>query len=196
MDYEAYCQQIIFPELENGRPGWDKPHTESVVEHIKTIITHTPELNLDKDVLVIAAYAHDWGYAGLFKGGKPLSLSDVNNAKAAHMVIGAEKLEKLLNNEVFNFLSKDQKDRAVHLVRHHDSLFLLKETDELVLMEADTLGGLDVRKVKPTFDAESNRKYMENVKNYRRTKFITEYGKELFKGLYREREEYYNNRAD
>ena len=70
MNYDDILKSTILSELEAGRPNWDKPHTEAVVEHIKAIINSEPSLNLDTEVIVIAAYAHDWGYAGLFEDGK------------------------------------------------------------------------------------------------------------------------------
>lgn len=194
MNYEDLLKQKILPELEAGRPGFDKPHTEAVVEHVKAIVDNAPELNLDRDVLIIAAYAHDWGYSGLFKYGKPLDLKDVGDAKKAHMAIGADKLKELLKDKVFDFLTKEQKQRAIHLVEIHDKLELLKDNDELILMEADTLGGLDVSKVTPSFDKESNERYMNGVRKIRFPLFITKYGKQKFEELYKAREDFYAKR--
>lgn len=193
MSYEDILKTTILPELEVGRPNWDKPHTEAVAEHIKAIMDNSPALNLDKEVLIIAAYAHDWGYAGLFEGGKPLEIDDVDKAKEAHMAIGADKLTELLKDKAFDFLTKDQKQRAIHLVKTHDKLDTLTEPDELVLMEADTLGGLDIEKVKPSFNRASNEKYMRGVKAKRYPLFITDYGKVQFERLYKSREDYYTN---
>lgn len=190
-DYERTLQDIIFPELETGRPNFDKPHTEAVIYYTKQIINNTPNLNLDKDVLIISAYAHDWGYVGLFKNGKLAQLENVKNVKKLHMQISAYKLRHLLKNPVFDFLSTDQKERAIHLVGLHDKLNQILATDEIVLMEADTLGGLDVNRVKPTFNKESNEKYMLTTKNKRYSRFITEYGKKEFKELFKLRENYY-----
>jgi len=192
--YEGFLQQSIFPELEKGRPNFDEPHTESVVAHLKQIIARSPELNLDKDVLVIAAHAHDWGYSGLFQDGKPITnYADVANVKVEHAKIGAQKVGKLLENPLFDFLTSSQKERVIHLVSVHDRVEELTDPDELVLMEADTLGGLDVDRVKPTFDQESNAKYMTGVRRKRLSRFITEYGKQQFERLFKLREDYYSN---
>lgn len=193
MSYEDLLKKTIFPELELGRPNWDKPHTEVVVKYIKTIISSSPSLSVDQDVLIIAAYAHDWGYSGLYRKGKPLKLTDIVSAKKTHMNIGALKIAKLLSNRSFDFLSENQKQRIVHLVQRHDMLPILKDDDELILMEADTLGGLDVTKVKPTFDKESNDKYMKGVKTKRYPMFITDYSKKQFEKLYKLREVYYES---
>ena len=191
-NYEEFLKENIFPDLENGRPNWDVPHTETVVWYLKNILDNNPNLYLDSDVLIIAAYAHDWGYSGLFNNGKKLDFNNIYNAKSTHMEIGAIKLTELLKNSVFDFLSKERKERTIHLVLLHDNLKMLKDNDELVLMEADTLSTLDVERVKPSFDKSSNEKFMEEVKNTRYPKFITEYGKRMFNELYQLRIAYYS----
>lgn len=191
---EEYLREKILPDLEKGRPAFDKPHTLAVVHWLKRIIKYVPELNLDKNVLLISAYAHDWGYAEMFSQGQQLQYADVKNAKVEHMRLGASKLRSLLNDIFFSFLTDKQKKRCVHLVAVHDSLDDLKNRDEFVLMEADTLGGLDVNLVKPTFDFESNEKYILSVKEKREPKFITEFGKRAVKTLIQRRIEYYSNK--
>jgi hypothetical protein len=99
-----------------------------------------------------------------------------------------------LNDKIFSFLTDKQKKRCIHLVAVHDSLADLKDNDELVLMEADTLGGLDTSFVKPTFDFESNDKYMRGVKEKRVPKFITKFGKKAVKTLIQRRTDYYLNK--
>lgn len=192
-NYEKFLQEHVFPELEAGRPGWDKPHTESVVEYVKSIIDASPELKLDRDVLVIAAYAHDWGYAGLFAGTPRAEFDDIVKAKGEHMVIGAQKIKNLLEESVFDFLKLEQKERIVHLVGIHDNLESLRDSDEFVLMEADTLGGLDTSRVKPSFDNASNEKYLVGVRKRRLPIFITKYGKDHFEELFTKRQKFYEN---
>ena len=190
-DIENYLNKKILPDLERGRSNFDRPHTVAVVYWLKQIISHSPELNLDRIVLLIAAYAHDWGYADMFSQKQQLQYDDVKNAKVVHMKVGAEKLQKLLNGKFFSFLDNKQKKRCVHLVAVHDNLDKLKDKDELVLMEADTLGALDVSFVKPTFDFESNEKYMQEVQEKRLPKFITKFAKEAVKRLIQRRVNYY-----
>lgn len=187
---ETYLQNNIFPEFERGRPDWDRPHTESVVGYLKEIVENS-NVDLDFEVLLIAAYAHDWGYANLFEQGQPAQLGEVNNAKKAHMHVGAEKLKRLLEASFFDYLTAEQKARAVHLVIVHDMIYKLTDLDEIVLMEADTLGSLDVTRIKPTFNKESNEKYIHGARKGRFTRFRTEYGKKEFERLYKLREEYY-----
>ena len=104
-NYEIILQDSIFPDLETGRPNFDKPHTEAVVHYIKQILRNTSKLNLDKVVLIIAAYAHDWGYSGLFIHGKLAQLEDVKNVKKLHMQNSANKLRLLFKNSGFDFHS-------------------------------------------------------------------------------------------
>ncbi|MCD8484337.1 hypothetical protein LRY65_02000 [Candidatus Woesebacteria bacterium] len=63
-----------------------------------------------------------------------------------------------------------------------------------MLLEADTLGALDVHETKPFFDAASNRRYMQGVKKKRRPKFLTAYGKEQFEKLFAERNHFYQQK--
>jgi hypothetical protein len=164
-----------------------------VVDWLKQIIEHNPNLKLDKDVLVIAAYAHDWGYSDIFSEGEVMQFEKVENAKELHMKLGADKLKKLFKDSFFSFLTDAQKERAIHLVAVHDKKFELKDVDELVLMEADMLSSLDINTEKPVFDAESNKKFMKAMLATRIPKFITEFSIEEAKKLIIKRENYYKN---
>lgn len=190
---ETFLKERILPDLDKGRPNWDKPHTLCVVMKIKLIIDNNPALKLDDDVLIISAYAHDWGYSGLFENNVPLQLDEVKNAKEEHAILGAERIENLLKNDIFNYLSTKQKARIKHLVFVHDRVEQLVDTDELILMEADTLGGLDIEYVKPTFNKESNERYMKGVIEGRLPKFVTEYSKKDAVRLIDARSGYYDN---
>ncbi len=190
--WEVVVKEEILPDLERGRPNWDKPHTLAVVKKLKSILEHTPNLDIDRIVLIIAAYAHDWGYVGRFGSGIA-QIEDIQKVKAVHMEIGAQRLEELLKEPEFDFLSKGQKARAVHLVRVHDKLEELRDVDELVLMEADTLGAADSMLVKPSFDAKSNKKWVAKVRQERASRFITDYSKSELPGLLAKREIYYQS---
>jgi hypothetical protein len=187
---EDYLKSAIFPELESGRPNWDKPHTEAVVFYLKEIL-NCENLNLDEDVLIIAAYAHDWGYSGLFKNGEEINYDQILDMKEEHARIGAIKISKLLKNQIFDFLSQEQKERIIHLVFVHDRLNELKDIDEITLMEADTLGGLDINFIIPTIDRESNKRYLEMVKNKRLGLFIHGFSKVRCQQLITGRENFY-----
>jgi hypothetical protein len=115
---------------------------------------------------------------------------DVADAKEKHMTAGAKKLKDLLKDPFFNPLLQKQKNRAIHLVKMHDKLDQLKDIDELILMEADSLGGLDVEHVTFSFDKESKAKFLKNSREKRLPKFITDWGKEEFERLFLLRQKY------
>jgi len=194
MKFEEYVKDRILPDLEKSRGGFDKIHTLEVVAWIKRIIDHSPHLKLDGTVLIIAAYAHDWGYAGLFADGQTMHIDSIENAKTLHMELGAEKIKKLLQDTYFSFLTDEQKERCIHLVAVHDKKYEIKDTDELILMEADVLSGLDVGTHKPVLDAQSNKKFMASVLGVRIPKFITEYSKNESKKLIQKRISYFEGK--
>lgn len=190
---EIFLQETILPELENGRPGWDKPHTITVVQYLKDIIQHSP-ISHDYIVLLTAVYAHDWGYSGLFHKGEVLKLSDILSVKALHMEIGAKKIADLLKHSIFSELKLEQKSRIVHLVAVHDKLTEITEIDERILVEADTLGGLDTDQIKPFADKESSDRYIKGVEKKRIPLFITDYSKQKVQELIVRRKKYYEDR--
>ncbi len=191
---EEYLKEKIFPDLKQSRGGFDKIHTQEVVDWLKQIIDHNKNLKLDKTVMLIAAYAHDWGYSELFQVGEIMDLEKIKRAKKMHMVIGANKITKLLEDSFFSFLTDKQKDRIIHLVSVHDKKFEIKDIDELVLMEADMLSFLQVKSKKPVLDFESNKKAMENFFATRLPKFITKFGKNEAKRLIQTREDYFKQK--
>lgn len=194
-DWEKLLQTKILPELEEGRPDFDMPHTKAVVIKIKEIMKDNPDLDIDPEVLIIAAYAHDWGYSNLFKKGEPAQIDTIMDAKEAHMQIGAKKIAKLLDNPAFSFLSDGRKARIIHLVSVHDRLNQIKDLDEILLMEADTLGAADLSLVKTGFNKESNDKWTAGAKNKRIPKFITDYSKRQIERILKERELYFKDKG-
>ncbi len=188
---ETYLEEKILPDLEKSRGGFDKIHTQEVVVWLKQIIVHNPELKLDEEVLIIAAYAHDWGYSDIFKEGQVMNFEIIEKAKKSHMELGAKKIEELLCDDFFSFLTDVQKSRCIHLVAVHDKKFEIKDIDELVLMEADMLSALDVNSSKPVLDAKSNKKFMEAMLATRVPKFITSFSKNEAKKLIQKRENYF-----
>jgi len=191
---EEYLKEKIFPDLKQSRGGFDKIHTQEVVDWLKQIIDHNKDLKLDKTVMLIAAYAHDWGYSGLFRVGEMMDLEKIKSAKKMHMIIGAKKITKLLEDNFFSFLTDKQKYRIIHLVFVHDKKFEIKNIDELVLMEADMLSFLQVNSKKPVLDAKSNKKAMEDFFATRLPKFITKFGKNEAKRLIQAREDYFKQK--
>lgn len=188
---EEYLKEKILPDLEKSRGGFDKIHTLEVVTWLKQIISHNPELNLDEIVLLISAYAHDWGYSDIFKEGQVMNFEIVEKAKKLHMELGAKKIETLLIDDFFSFLTDIQKARCIHLVAVHDKKLEIKDIDELILMEADMLSALQISSGKPIYDDESNKKFMESMLTTRIPKFITEFSKNEAKRLIQIRKDFY-----
>lgn len=183
---EKYIQKIILPDLDRGRAS-DKQHTLAVVKYLKEILIASNNPNDDWYVLVISAYAHDWGYTDLFEDNSKLTLKEIGKQKERHMIIGSEKIGKVLSEKFFNFMSNEQKDRCVHLVSVHDKLEALNDRDELLLMEADTLGGLDPKIMGIFNTKESEDRFLQKNKDLRYTKFISGYAKKRYKVLFKER---------
>lgn len=190
---EKYLQDKIFPDLETSRNGFDRIHTQEVVVWLKKIIKHNPKLKLNETVLLIAAYAHDWGYSDIFNEGQVMRFEIVQKAKPLHMILGAKKIKALLKDKFFSFLTAKEKARCVHLVAVHDKKDQLKDADELVLMEADMLSALQIGKGKPVYDAKSNEKMMKEIVANRIPRFITAFSKKEAKKLIKKRENYYLN---
>jgi len=165
--WEKVLQETIFPDLLRGRKNFDLPHTKAVVYWIKKICD--AESQLDKKVLVTAAYAHDWGYIDM---GIDASFTQVHDAKEQHMKVGAERIEELLRNQLADDFTEKQIVRVKHLVFVHDRLDQIKDEEEIALMEADTMGALDTDLVKPTFNQQDGKRYIqEQVLKIRRPLF-------------------------
>lgn len=158
-ELEEAVESFALQFLSKGREGWDEPHTRAVVYYA----TKIAEANgLDVSVLKTAAWLHDVGYYALFEDSSSKNYDSVMDKKAAHMVNGARLAEEFLSKpEVKDFYTEAQKARVIHLVGVHDKIEELKDDDEIALMEADTLGAIDISKVATTFNKESAMKYIE-----------------------------------
>jgi hypothetical protein len=164
---ELLLREHILPDLDLGRVNFDRPHTGGVVFWIKELLQDYPQLNAK--ILITAAYAHDWGYRGLFGSGASDDLDLIHDKKEAHMQIGAEKIGELLRSKQFEGLYTEEEIEQIQgLVLVHDRIEQLTTDEELLLMEADTLGMLDTDFVKPTFTAEDSAVFIEREINNRR----------------------------
>jgi Asp-tRNA(Asn)/Glu-tRNA(Gln) amidotransferase C subunit len=148
---EETLQKIILLDLEKGRKDFDRPHTKAVVYWTKEILNRLNLSESKNKVLITAAYAHDWGYIGLFEDIDSTNLELVHQMKLKHMERGAKMIYDLLSNRLSKYFTTDEIAQVTHLVDIHDKLEELKSEDEIILMEADTLGSIDVDKVKPTY---------------------------------------------
>lgn len=171
---ERVLRQIILKDLSKGRKDFDKAHTEAVVYWMKYLLKTFEEKfgekkvakangqpKFDSQVLITAAYAHDWGYKDL------------------HMARGSEMIEQLLQQRLGKLFTQNQILRVSHLVLFYDKVKKLIDEDEILLMEADTLGMLDTSIVKST----SSKKI-----GLRLPKFIHEEARQIAKELIEKRE--------
>ena len=174
--------------LEKGRQGWDVPHTRAVFYYAKLIAENTGQ---DTLVIPTAAWLHDIGYYGRFEDGSFSSYSAVQDRKKMHMEVGAKLAEAFVSRtEVRKLISAEQGQLIVHLVLVHDNYPVITSLEEKILVEADALGTIDVRRVKPTFDRAGRIKFLEELRQSREPLFITEIGRRLLKKLVVEFENY------
>jgi putative nucleotidyltransferase with HDIG domain len=170
--------------LRQGRRGWDEPHTRAVVYYPAALATAAGAVPADALVAVTVAWLHDIGYAGLFADEDSTRHAVVKSRKAQHMERGAALAREFVERpDVAAFYTPAQRDRIVHLVGVHDKIEALSAPDEIVFMEADTLGALDTRRVTPTYDYESGLRYLEGVRRRRAPRFATPLGKQYLAEL-------------
>ncbi len=191
---EQTLRQIILKDLANhGRKGWDKPHTEAVVYWIKQLLQKIAS-DLVAQVLITAAYAHDWGYAGMFEGIDSSNYDQIQKRKAQHMNIGAVKIERLIYQRLAQDFTEKQILRVVHLVEKHDSFAEIEDEDEILLLEADTLGAMDINRTPGSMDYDSNQKYLRDVREKRMPLFKHQPAKEIGQKLLQQRVDFYKKK--
>lgn len=162
--------------LEKGRIGWDVPHTKSVVNWVFLLATdynrrvENGEISegslVDVSVLVTAAWLHDIGYHGEF--GEEARLDQVMDKKAKHMVVGADMAKTLLEENATDYLNREQISQVVKLISVHDDLENITSTEEAILLEADTLGAIDVSWVEPTYRGDEALEYLSRDRAQKR----------------------------
>lgn len=190
---EQVLKEVILPDLDQGRKNFDKPHTEAVVYWTKQLLTRIPLPHLDSQALITAAYAHDWGYFKLFEGVDSDDPAEISKKKAEHMERGASMITDLIENQLVTYFTASQKQLIAHLVSVHDQVERLTTEIELTLMEADTLGMLDVKRVTPTFaKVENNIFIQDQFYNRRLPRFIHSYAKQQATELVKKRAAFYD----
>jgi hypothetical protein len=191
---ERILRQIILKDLANkGRPHWDKPHTEAVVFWMKHLLEKINNPELNPKVLITTAYAHDWGYANLFKQKNPITIDQARGQKDLHMKKGVEMIERLIYQRLSGYFREAEVLRLTHLISVHDYVDQLQDEDEILLMECDALGMIDVERVPPTLSAAENKKFMKgSILKKRLPKFIHPEAKEIAEKLIEKRTAFYS----
>lgn len=186
-------QERAKAHLQHARENYDVPHTELVVSYVLELLQQ-PEVP-QKDVLIMytAAWFHDTGNDGLFQSNKEShTLNSVLDRKKTHM----EKSEQYIRDffasspQIDKAYTKEQQERIAHLVSVHDNIPILTDADELILMEADSLGALKqnmlTTNASSLFSVEDSKNYIRHhIVGKRAVKFFTTYGKRLLRELTR-----------
>ncbi len=190
---ERTLRQIILKDLANkGRPRWDKPHTEAVVYWMKYLLKKINNPKLNPKVLITAAYAHDWGYANLFKQKNPITIDQARSQKDLHMKKGVEMIERLIYQRLSGYFTEPEVLRLTHLISVHDYINQLQDEDELLLMECDALGMLDTELVPPTLSPKENDYFIKtSILKKRLPRFIHPEAKKIAEKLIEKREQFY-----
>jgi putative nucleotidyltransferase with HDIG domain len=168
--------------LRKGREGFDIPHTKTVVYYAEQIAIAQ---GFDVQVFKTAAWLHDIGYFGLFNSTvESDNFEKIGERKAFHMINGGKIARGFLNSpEITEFYNPEQKDKIIFLVENHDKLDELSTLEQYAFMEADTLGAIDLSRLKPTYDKVNALKYIKNDLAKRIELFKTEYGKRVLEEL-------------
>ena len=190
---ESTLQEIIFPDLLKGRKDFDLPHTKAVVFWMKELLSKINNPSIDPQVMITAAYAHDWGYIGLFDGVNSSDPKEIAKRKPLHMERSAELITNLIEDKLSKYFSVSQKELVAHLVNIHDQVEELQTDEEFLIMEADTLGMLDTDLVKPTFSKDDNESFIKNEINSRRVPSFKHHAAiQIVKELVKKREHYFD----
>jgi hypothetical protein len=172
---EKKLAKISLSYLSRGKPGWDVPHTMSTVHWMKTLLEHEKG---NERILITTMYLHDIGYFGAFKKG--YSKKDVDNMGIAHMERGAEEAKKVLKK--LKYTDKEIQ-KIAKLIRHHGYLEKAKTHEQIMVLEADGLGQIDVDRVKPTYTKEDYLRFLDVFAKRRIPKYKTRTGKYHLKKL-------------
>ena len=175
VELEERVKSAALNFLERGKAGWDVPHTLACVHWMKELLKYEKG---NPKILIPAIYLHDVGYPKLTED---YGLVDYKEATANHMIIG-EKIARSILRETPEFDGKEIRE-ITHLIRIHDDLDEIKTHNEQLIFEADSLGQIDVDRVKPTFSREDYVTWLDSFERERVPKFKTQRGKQILNKL-------------
>jgi hypothetical protein len=180
LEQQKRVQEYAEVFLQQGRIGWDLPHTKAVVDFALLIAAQE---GLDQLTLFTAAWFHDTGYFGLFANESSDNLSAIGDRKKLHMVRGAQ-YAGIFFDDPHNSVGylPEQVLRVQHLISVHDKVEELQDPDEIALGAADTLGAIDVSRVTPTLSYTEYQKYISHLQRRERL-FRTKFTQELYRDL-------------
>ena len=172
---EEKLKSEVVKLLEKGRPNWDLLHTLASVYWMKKLIR---EEGGEEKILVSAMYLHDIGYSGLFT--KKYDYDAVAEVQRRHQKVGALKAREILQTLPY---TSGEIARITHLVEVHDTLDSLSSKNEIMVMEADTLGQLDRERVASTFSKKDCERFIVYLESERIPRFQTTTGKRYLNQL-------------
>lgn len=175
---EEFIWNAASSYLENGRKGWDIPHTLAAVHWMRELLKH--ETGNEK-ILVTTMYLHDIGIVPFDP--QQTGLSGQLARKRQHMELGAQNTEDILRS--LTEFSNEEKKQIIFLVSIHDDLSKIKGPDAQLVFEADCLGQIDRNRVKSTMSPEESRKFLEYFQKERLSLFKTKTGIRFAEALLR-----------
>lgn len=179
---EEKIKEIAMSYLEKGKPNWDIPHTLAAVYWIRELIKIEGG---NEKILVTTMYLHDIGYPNLQKG---YDFNDLIKVKKNHAQVGSIETQKILRN--IKEFSEEEIKEITFLIMYHDTLDKIKTFNQQMVMEADSLAQLDIKRVKPNFDKPNCMKYLKHFNEKRALSFKTLTGKEYLRKILKNFEEY------
>ncbi|MFH1547663.1 MAG: hypothetical protein ABIC57_04195 [bacterium] len=175
------------PLLEKGQL-FDLKQTQASVYWAEQLCIHE---DLDPVILIPAVYFHHTGYVGILEKNTDCSMKykRIRDWNDYHMKISAWIAHAFLNEHQINDkISEFQKYQIVFSILHHDKLkntSLIKRNIYLnTLIEADTLGQMDIGHTGPTFNRRGLIKYIgRELLPLREPLITTDFGKKQFTQL-------------
>lgn len=171
--------------MKQARPDFNVPHFYAAVFYMKKLIKVEKG---DKKILLPAIYLHDIGYAGMLSG--KYTFEDNKKVKGEHMVVGAIMSQEILKK--LNVFSKDEIRRICYLVKIHDNLLKIKGHEAQLVFEADSLAQIDRDRVKPNFDKESYKQWLDDFLEKRVPLFKTKTGNKFLNKLLPKTKSYFS----
>jgi len=168
--------------LKNGRPDFDVPHTLAVVYWMKELLKNEAG---DEKILIPAAYLHDIGYSRMKIAA---GWQGTKDAKKDHMAHGAALAKPILKDLGFDL---GEREKIIKLIRAHDKLETISSPEECLLFEADSLGQIDIARVRSNFDLPDRKKFIDSFEKNRLPRFKTKTGKKLASILFPRAKSFY-----
>ncbi len=173
--------EYAFEYLEQGRPNFDVNHTKAVVYWAFILgQTHNEQVQeqdkVDLNLLLSAALFHDIGYHGQFED--KAYLRQVTDKKQRHMLVGEKMTLDFFESLKINPFSEEKIDNIAFLVSIHDNLELVELAEDKgihearILLEADTIGAIDLEWVEPTYTGQGALEYLERPRTAQRHKLF------------------------